>query len=809
MNNFLNMLISSREMVGVVLLVLIVVLCLIGLSIVLVPGNKIAIVERRWLGRKMPRGRVVAMPGQVGILAKTLEPGLHFILPFVFTVRKIAFQQIGVGEVGLVESIDGEPVPTGRIFAKVVPEHDAFQDGVKFLANGGQKGPQLQILPPGTYRINSNLFHVNKVKPIVVGTGQIGIVTAMDGQPIPSGKLLGESVPGHDNFQDGQAFLENGGQRGPQLDILLPGTYRINTALFKVGIKEAMVVPPSQVGLVLAKDGLPLPDGERIAKMVSGHDDYQNAHKFLAQGGQRGPQLEILRPGTYYINPLMFKVELDDIIEVERGDVAVYISNVGLPPTEEMKAHQATFDNSSVHQEAGVGERYVVPKGYRGIWEEVAGPGHYYLNRWAYIPHIIRTTNQTFEWENSAKTRFDSLKVISKDGFLIDITLKIVVRVWPEQCPYLVAKVGSVDILAQDVIHPMIESQFRNQASSISAMNFLLNREDEQARAHKQVRAELRKYYVECVSVLICQVSLPEELMQTQTRRIIAEQQTEMFARQQVAEEARIATEKTRATADQQIDLVRAEIDSKAAYEVKSTTITIAEGKAREIEVISQAKADAYRLQSEILGEEAITAIEIIRQVAEGKIKITPEVMAGAGQGGLMDVVLAQLVRDGKGWSAPARAIQASPERGATGKPAAPAPSPKLPAAQAPAAAKPRTGTEPAATAVKPSPEKPAQSPATVLSPEMQVATAPAAKAQQPDKADAPKPAAKPSPATPAKSPAAGQPAKAAAKAAAKTVAANPQAKADGPKPAKGAAQKAAPAGAAKPNGKGKAVSAA
>jgi hypothetical protein len=340
-------------------------------------------------------------------------------------------------------------------------------------------------------------------------------------------------------------------------------------------------------------------------------------------------------------------------------------------------------------------------------------------------------------------------------------------------------------------------------------MNFLLNREDEQARAHKQVRAELRKYYVECVSVLICQVSLPEELMQTQTRRIIAEQQTEMFARQQVAEEARIATEKTRATADQQIDLVRAEIDSKAAYEVKSTTITIAEGKAREIEVISQAKADAYRLQSEILGEEAITAIEIIRQVAEGKIKITPEVMAGAGQGGLMDVVLAQLVRDGKGWSAPARAIQASPERGATGKPAAPAPSPKLPAAQAPAAAKPRTGTEPAATAVKPSPEKPAQSPATVLSPEMQVATAPAAKAQQPDKADAPKPAAKPSPATPAKSPAAGQPAKAAAKAAAKTVAANPQAKADGPKPAKGAAQKAAPAGAAKPNGKGKAVSAA
>ena len=34
---------------------------------------------------------------------------------------------------------------------------------------------------------------------------------------------------------------ENGGQRGPQMDIIPPGTYRINTALFKVTIQNAML----------------------------------------------------------------------------------------------------------------------------------------------------------------------------------------------------------------------------------------------------------------------------------------------------------------------------------------------------------------------------------------------------------------------------------------------------------------------------------------------------------------------------------------------------------------------------------------
>jgi regulator of protease activity HflC (stomatin/prohibitin superfamily) len=640
-------------------------------SIVIVTGSEMAVMERRWFGKKMPQGRVVAMGNEVGIQARTLGPGLHFLIPFIYVARKYPFIEIKDGEIGIIEAIDGNPIPPGRIFAQVVEGHNAFQDGEVFLANGGQKGPQIQIVPPGKYRINPYQFNVTKGSAVFIDKGKVGVVTSMDGQKIPAGRLLGQSVTGHSNFENGQAFLENGGQKGPQIDMLQPGTYRINLNLFQVEIHDATVIPANNVGLVTALDGNPLPETEYIAKSVTGHDDYQNA-QFLAAGGQRGPQLDVLRPGTYYVNPLMFKVELDDVAVVERGQVAVVISNVGEEPTDEMKQRLTSSQTDGATEVEEARERYVVPKGYRGIQEEVAGPGRYYLNKRAFIPYIIDTTNITIDWDNSDNTRFDPLKVISKDGFPIDVSVKVVVRVRPDQAPYMVAKVGSIENLILHVIHPMIDSSFRNQASSTSAMNFLQNRQEEQTRAEDRARNSLEKYHVECVSVLICQINLPQELMETQTKRIIAEQQKQMFSMQQEAEAARISTEKTRATADQQGELVKAEIGVKVADQQKQKTIVLAqgdaegirlrgEGEAKKIEAIGQATAEAYRKQNAALGQQAITAIEVIKRVAEGNIRITPDILVAGDKGGLLDVLLAQLVKKGAAPATVADVVTAGP----------------------------------------------------------------------------------------------------------------------------------------------------
>jgi uncharacterized membrane protein YqiK len=660
-------------------IVALVSLIVVFKSFVVVGGLEIAVLERKYLGQQLPQGRVVAMHNQVGIQARTLGPGLHFLIPFLYNAKKLPFTIINEMEVGIIESIDGDAIPPGKIFAHVVPSHNSFQDGEAFLVNGGQKGPQIEILPPGTYRINPVLFHVRKVPAVAVDKGKIGLVTATDGAPIPTGRLLAQHVTGHERFEHGELFLVNGGQKGPQIEILLPGTYRINTDLFRVELRDATVIPANMIGLVTALDGEPLAEAEFVAKSVTGHNDFQDASAFLKAGGQRGPQFDVIRPGTYYINCQMFQVELDQVAVVERGQVAVVVSNVGQEPkavrelveamaksegvaldSEECKAIEKRF-------ETGV-ERYVVPKGYRGVQQEVAGPGVYYLNRRAYLAYVIDTTNITIDWDENKETRFDPLRVISRDGFDINVSVKVIIRVRPDQAPYMVAKIGSIENLINHVIHPMIDSSFRNQASSTSAMNFMQDRQQEQHKAEERARTELERYHVECVSVLICQIKLPQELMDTQTKKIIAQQQLAMYEEQQKAEQSRIATEKTRAEADQQKNLVEAEIGVKIAEQSKQKVIRGAEGDAESIRLraegeakgirargdaegsrilaMGEATAKAYDLQNRAVGAQGVTAIEIAKQIATGNIKVTPDTLVQGGDnlGGLLSAFLLRTI---------------------------------------------------------------------------------------------------------------------------------------------------------------------
>jgi regulator of protease activity HflC (stomatin/prohibitin superfamily) len=626
-------------------------------SVVIVGGTQLAVLERRWIGRRMPEGRVVAMRGEVGIQAHILGPGLHWLVPFIYSTRRSRMLEIGEDQVGLVEAVDGVPLPPSRIFAKVVPGHTLFQDGEAFLTNDGERGPQVEVIPPGLYRINPYLFKVTRMPAIDIGNGRVGLVSATDGAPIRPGRLLARSVASHDNFQNGQRFLIDGGQKGPQIDVLLPGRYRINTNLFQVQDCSATIVPTKRVGIVTAKDGDALPPTEYVARLVAGHREFQNAAAFLEAGGQRGPQLGFLRPGTYYLNPLMFDVALDTVVEVERGNVAVIVSNVGLDPTD---APKSGLDAQAEAIAAGI-ERYVVGQGYRGIQREVAGPGTYYLNKLAFIPHILPTTNITIDWaDDSVAARgprgFNPLAIVSKDGFEMTISVKVIIRVLPEHAPHMVARIGTIENLIEHVIHPLIDSSFRNQASSTEAMKFMQDRHEEQKKAQTQIWLELERYHVMCVSVLICQIILPEQLMETLTKKVVATQQMSMFDAQRHAEDRRREMENTRAQANLQPDLVKAEVDVQIATQKKQQSIILAEGKGlatrfeqegiaagiaavgraegEKIRAIGQATAEAYTQQAAAVGSTPLAMIEIMRRIAEGNVKITPDILVSSGNDG-------------------------------------------------------------------------------------------------------------------------------------------------------------------------------
>ena len=115
----------------------------------------------------------------------------------------------------------------------------------------------------------------------------------------------------------------------------------VKPGLFTVRLFDATVINENQIGLVEALDGAPLNPGDYVAESVPGHDNFQDGHEFIDGKGQRGPQKDILLPGTYYINPLLFKVIPETAKEVKPGEVAVIVSNTGKDPSEEIRRQMA------------------------------------------------------------------------------------------------------------------------------------------------------------------------------------------------------------------------------------------------------------------------------------------------------------------------------------------------------------------------------------------------------------------------------------------------------------------------------------
>ena len=709
--------------IGFVLFVIAVVL--LRRWLVNVGAREIAIKERRYFGAKMPPGRVVATEGEVGIQADVLKPGLHFVKwPFERVVRKVPLIEIGASDLGIVEAIDGEPMPPGRNFAPDRAEnaHNNFQDPIAFIKRGGVKGIQLRTLPPGLWPIHPYLFRVSISKTTMIPPGKVGVVTSADGDPPDPGRLNGKAIDGHRNFQDAEFFIANGGQKGPQVEILTPGTYRILTqsvpldggdpkpGLFFIRLFDATVINENQVGLVEALDGAPLDPRNYVAQPVEGHDNFGDGNEFIRRGGQRGPQKDILLPGTYYINPLVFKVIPESAKEIKPGEVAVIVSNVGKDPTEEVRRQMANKVRERMEREEkahvteavarldklddesrtkdeieqdlmmtdpadrrldeGAHEAYVVPEGYRGIQESVVGPGRYYVNVLAVSPIIIPTTNQTVEWTSGEVTNtFNPFEVISKDGFTMQLEVRVVFRVKPEDAPFMVAKIGGIDRLIQNVMHPLIDSIFRNQASESSAMAYLQNRHEEQERAEARVRTHLLKYHVDVVNVLICHIHLPEELMKTQTEKILAEQRQNMFNAQREAEEKRIQLEKTKANADNQRDLMAAtvgvEISTRRAEQRRAegegeAHYILATGKAEaeKVRLMGEAQGVAYKEQVNALGAQGVAIVETLKVIGEKNVRITPDILAsggtGDGAGGIGTLLLLSLFKDRLGLEQPA-----------------------------------------------------------------------------------------------------------------------------------------------------------
>ena len=501
------------------------------LGVIMVPDDSVGVMTKKFVlfgaNRRLPAGRIVALNGEAGYQADTLPPGLHLGLwPWQYQVDLVKFCTVPPGKVGCVEACDGKPLPSGRIVAQLVP-CDSFQDARAFLQNEGQRGPQMGVIPPGTYRINTLLFTVTMNDAIVVPPGQIGVIEARDGKPLSGGRVIARHVES-DSFQDASALIAGGGERGPQMAVIAPGTYRINPFLFSVQLADALDIPDNKVGIVTTREGLSLAAGEIAGPVIAGHNMFQSPQVFVDGKGSKGLQEQVLLAGRYFINPCFATIELVDMTEVPIAHVGVVIAYVG---KEGKDVTGDTFKHGNL-----------VSRGEKGVWVEALDPGKYPINPYTHKVTNVPTANVVLNWA-TGKTeahRLDAnlstITVRSADGFKFNLDVSQIIHIPRNDAPKVIARFGDMSALVTQVLEPTIGNYFRNAAQGSDIIDFLKNRSVRQGEARDAISAALTEYNVGAVDTLIGDIVPPEELMKTLTDRKLAEQERVTYETQRLAQ---------------------------------------------------------------------------------------------------------------------------------------------------------------------------------------------------------------------------------------------------------------------------------
>src|SRR5260221_11935414 len=128
----------------------------------------------------------------------------------------------------------------------------------------------------------------------------VGIVTTLDGQPIEAGEIAGPVIPGHENFQNSQVFLDGAGRRGLQEQILLSGTWNLNPWFVQVEQVPMIHIPIGYVGAGISFVG-------KAHEHVSGIEFKRGD---LVNLGHKGVWVSPLYPGKHPLNTRVMKDEL-------------------------------------------------------------------------------------------------------------------------------------------------------------------------------------------------------------------------------------------------------------------------------------------------------------------------------------------------------------------------------------------------------------------------------------------------------------------------------------------------------------------
>ncbi len=528
------------------------------------------------------------------------------LVAIVFLVLP-SIRVIGPTEVGLVMKRFGARLP-----------------GDDPIAFHGEAGYQADLLMPGLrYRLWL-VYRVEKFPWVQVPAGEIGVVIAQVGAPVPQGAKSAVYRKEFGNFTDLRAFVDGGGQKGVQRRVLAPGSLlplhplaflaitkaraygRAATpelkrrAVHGVLSPEAFNLKPEQlevvriaprvaegagekqdvVGVVTTLEGKPLSSGY-IASRLGGFADVEALEREDANDDARLIDALLGDRNHAHDNYQDFQAFLDaggemglqhDVLRYGAYNLNPFLVRVEIVPMLVVRQGEAAavkaYVGLSTQDTSGAEFKFgsLVRPGHRGLWREPLRTGKYAINPRIYQAEIVPTAILNLNWAKAVSeahnldTKLESIIAKSKEGFVFHIDLQVLIHVPDAKAPRVISMVGTMQNLVNEVLQAAVGNLFRDKLGSMPAIEFIETRQRVQQDAFQHIRTQLEKYEVEVRGVYIQDVVLPQDVVTVLTQREIANQEIATFRMQQSAQMERVNMEKAKGTADMQAELARSAV---------------------------------------------------------------------------------------------------------------------------------------------------------------------------------------------------------------------------------------------------------
>lgn len=595
--------------IGIPLLVLIFYKFILRVffGLVIVPEDRIGLVTKKFVlfgKQELPEGRIVATEGEAGFQAQTLPPGVYFwkwIWQYEITFQP--FTVIPTGQIGLVLAKDGAELETGRVLGRKV-ECDSFQDAAAFLKNGGRKGRQTAIVPPGSYRINTFLFNVELTDMATIPDNAVGVVTTLEGKPLEEGQIAGRIIAGHNKFQDVDTFLQNEGYKGLQEQVMLAGSYFLNPWFAKLEMVKMTEIPIGHVGVVISYVG---PEGIDLSGVEFKHGN-------IVSKGQKGVWAEPLGPGKYPVNPFIMKVEL-----VPTTNLVLNWANAR-SESHQLDKHLSTITVRSkdgfpfnldvsqiIHIPTTEAPKVIARFGnMNNLVSQVLEPtiGNYFRNS-AQDSDVIAFLGTRKERQQSAKEHIghvlDQYNVYGVDTLIGDI-------VPPES---LMKTLTDRKIAEEQKITYETEKQAQETRQSLEKETAIADIQKEIVKADQGV----------LIAERIADASVKKATGDANSVRLQATAEADRLKLLASGDAERI---RVLAKADAE----KIELLAKADAEQISLT---GNAEAEKILAIGKSNAEAYKLSVEAMGGDNFTQLKVMESIGAQQIKIMPDILIGGG----------------------------------------------------------------------------------------------------------------------------------------------------------------------------------